>query len=400
MEDGRLLAGEGQYVGNVALPGMLHMKVVRSPHAHALIRSIDVSGAVTVPGVVAVHTGRDLVDDLTPMPSAHLPGLLTPEHHALATQRVRLVGDPVAVVVATSLSVAADAADLVEVDYEPRPAVVDPEAAVAPGAPLVHDEFGTNTAFVLDLGGRTARFPGADVVVRQRMVNQRLIPNPMEPRGVVADYRRFDGTLWLQLSTQAPHIVRSVLAGVLDIAENKIRIVTGDVGGAFGAKLNIYPEDVLAAVLSRKHGRSGEMDRAAQRVDGRDQPRPGAHRGSGGGGDLRWVHHRTARQRPVRHWRLLRAHSSVRRPPHVPDDLRLLPDPADHLRFQGGLHEQDAGGAVPRLLPGRGQLLHRARRGPGGGRAQHRPGRDPPPQLHRCRAVPIPHRHRGAVRQR
>ena len=121
MEDGRLLAGEGQYVGNVALPGMLHMKVVRSPHAHALIRSIDVSGAVAVPGVVAVHTGRDLVDDLKPMPSAHIPGLLTPERHTLATQRVRLVGDPVAVVVATSLSVAADAADLVEVDYGAAP---------------------------------------------------------------------------------------------------------------------------------------------------------------------------------------------------------------------------------------------------------------------------------------
>ena len=117
------------------------------------------------------------------MPSAHIPGLLAPEHHALATQRVRLVGDPVAVVVATSLSVAADAADLVEVDYGARPAVVDPEAAVAPGAPLVHEELGTNTAFVLDLGGREARFPGADVVVRQRIVNQRLIPTPWSPAG-------------------------------------------------------------------------------------------------------------------------------------------------------------------------------------------------------------------------
>ena len=255
MEDGRLLAGEGQYVGNVALPGMLHMKLVRNPYAHAVIRSIDVAKAVALPGVVAVHGGRDLIDDLKPMPSAKVAGLLVPNHYALAVDRVRLVGEAVAVVLATDLATATDAADLVEVDYEPLTAVVDPEASAAPGASLVHEELGTNVAFSLAVGGPGERFAEADVIVRQRMVNQRLIPSAMETRGVVADYRRFDGSLVLHLSTQAPHVVRSTLAGVLDIPEHRIRIITGDVGGAFGSKLNIYPEDVLAAVLSRKHGR-------------------------------------------------------------------------------------------------------------------------------------------------
>ena len=256
MEDGRLLAGEGQYVGNVVVPGMLHMKVLRSPHAHAVIRSIDAAAARALSGVVAIHTGLDLIGDLKPMPSANIPGLLTPEHYALAVDRVRLVGEPVAVILAADLATAIDATDLVEVDYDPLPAVVDPEAAVAGGAAsLVHEEFGTNVAFSLAMGAPGQAFGAADIVVRQRMLNQRLIPSPMEPRGVVADYRRFDGSLQLHLSTQAPHVVRSVLAGVLGIPESRIRVIAGDVGGAFGAKLNIYPEDVLAAVLSRKHGR-------------------------------------------------------------------------------------------------------------------------------------------------
>ena len=255
MEDGRLLAGEGNYVGNVVLPGMLHMKVVRSPYANAVIRNIDVANAIALPGVVAVYSGRDLIDDLKPMPSANVPGLLVPNHGPLAVERVRLAGEPVAVVMATDLASATDAADLVEVTYEPLPAMVDPEASAAAGASLVHEEFETNLAFSVAAGRPGKRFAEADVVVRQRMVNQRLIPAAMETRGVVADYRRFDGSLVLHLSTQAPHIVRSVLAGILDIPESRIRIITGDVGGAFGSKLNIYPEDVLAAVLSRKHGR-------------------------------------------------------------------------------------------------------------------------------------------------
>jgi carbon-monoxide dehydrogenase large subunit len=255
MEDARFLSGEGHYVGNVVKPGMLHMKFVRSPHAHAVIRAIDVTAAASMPGVIAVHTGAELRGELHPMPSAEIPGLHVPVHYALAVDRVHLVGEPVAVVVATSLAIASDAADLVEIEYEQLPAVVDPERAVVEGAPLVHEEFGTNVAFELVIGGPGAAFDAADVVVRQRMVNQRLIPSAMEPRGVVADYQRADGTLVMHLSTQAPHVVRSVIAGVLDLPENRIRIIAGDVGGAFGAKLNIYPEDVLAAVLSRKHGR-------------------------------------------------------------------------------------------------------------------------------------------------
>lgn len=254
-EDSRLLRGQGRFVDNLTLPGMLHMVLVRSPHAHARIRDIDLGPALSTPGVVAAFSGADLAGRLPPLPAAViLPGTVIPEHRALAVERVLAVGEPVAVVLALDAYRAADGADLVDVDYEVLAAVVDPMTALAPGAPLVHPDLGSNLAYALEQGPPSG-LDGADVVVSERLVNQRLVPSPMETRGVVADYRDVDESLTLHLSTQGPHLVRSRMAELLGIAEARLRVVAGDVGGAFGCKYAIYGEDVLAAALSRELGR-------------------------------------------------------------------------------------------------------------------------------------------------
>ena len=254
-EDARLVSGRGHYIDNVSIPGMLHMALVRSPHAHARIRDIDLGAARALPGVVAALSASDLEGQLPEMPySAVLPGTKVAPHHPLAVDRVVAVGEPVAVVVAVDPYRAADAVDLAVVDYEPLPAVVDPLAALEPGAPLVHPALGSNLAYALELGPPPGLAEAA-VVVRERLVNQRLAPNAMETRGVVADYRDADESLTLHLSTQGPHLVRSRLAELLHMSEARVRVVAGDVGGAFGSKYAVYAEDLLAAVLSRRLGR-------------------------------------------------------------------------------------------------------------------------------------------------
>lgn len=255
-EDPRLLTGRGTYVDDIRLPDMLHMKILRSPHAHARITRIDAALARTLPGVVAVFTGEE-ARPLTPALPAPpmLPDLKIPEHYPLATGKVCAVGEGVAAVVAVDPYVAADALALIEVVYEPLPAVVDPEAALAADAAVIHEEFGDNVAFRFRLGAVDDTFGGADLVVRQRMENQRLIPNAIEPRGVVAEYRRGDDRLHVWMSTQGPHLIRTQLASMLDMPENQIRVVAPDVGGAFGAKLNVYAEELLAIVLAKRLGR-------------------------------------------------------------------------------------------------------------------------------------------------
>jgi carbon-monoxide dehydrogenase large subunit len=253
-EDRRLVSGAGSYVANVRPRAALHMAVVRSPFAHARIRAIDTSRAASARDVLAAMSATDMHPQVA-MPVAQIPGLLrAPDHCPLATDRVRFVGEPVAVVVAESQHAAADAAELVEIDCEPLPAVVDAETATDSSTLVIHEELGTNVAFSLS-GVRAAGLDDADVVVRQRMVNQRVIPSPMEPRGVIADYRRHDGTLVMHVSCQAPHLVRTSLATTLGIPERKVRVIAGDVGGAFGSKLNLYPEDVLVALMSMRFGR-------------------------------------------------------------------------------------------------------------------------------------------------
>ena len=253
-EDPRLITGTAVYVDDLKLPGMHHAAFVRSPHAAARIRSINTRAALALPGVAAVFTGAD-VAHLGPVPTgASLPDLRVPHHHLLAQDRVYFCGHPVAVVVATDRYIAADAADLVEVDYEPLPAVADPEKAIAPGAPAVHPQWPDNVAFTFHQeGGDTAQaFRDAEVIVKQRITSQRLIPMAMETRGVVAEWRAGEKSITLHTSTQIPHLVRSLVAGILGMPENHLRVITPEVGGGFGSKLNVYAEEALMAWIASR----------------------------------------------------------------------------------------------------------------------------------------------------
>ncbi len=256
-EDPRLITGTATYVEDIKLPGMHHAIVVRSPYGAARIKSIDTKAALARPGVAAVYTGVD-VKDVGPVPcGASLPGLRVPHHYILAQDRVYFVGHPVAVVVATDKYIAKDAADLVEVEYEPLPAVADPEKALTPGAAAVHPEWPDNVAFNYkqDGGDVDKAFAEADVIIKQRITSQRLIPTAMECRGVVADYNVGDQALTLYTSTQIPHLVRTLVALMLGQPENKLRVVAPEVGGGFGSKLNVYAEEALMGFVSRKLGK-------------------------------------------------------------------------------------------------------------------------------------------------
>src|SRR5436190_19369866 len=207
-EDPRLITGTATCVDDIKMPGMHHACILRSPHGAARIRSINAKSALKHPGVVAVFTGKD-IKDVGPVPcGASLPGLRVPPHSILANDRVYFVGHPVAVVVATDRYIAADALDLIEVDYEPLPAVADPEKALAPGAPAVHPEWPDNIAFTFhqEGGDIEAAFRDAEVVIKQRITSQRLIPSAMEPRGVLAEWRQGERSLTLHTSTQIPHL--------------------------------------------------------------------------------------------------------------------------------------------------------------------------------------------------
>src|SRR5437667_6074597 len=256
-EDPRLITGTATYVDDIQMPGMHHACILRSPHGAARIRSIDTKAAAQHSGVVAVFTGKD-VAAVGPVPcGASLPGLRVPAHSILAKDRVYFVGHPVAVVVATDRYIARDAIDLIEVDYEPLQAVSDPEKALEPGAPAVHPEWPDNTAFTFHQeGGEPEKaFKEAEVVVKQRITSQRLVPTSMETRGVVADYRSAEKNLTLYSSTQIPHLLRTLVAQMLGLAENRMRVITPEVGGGFGSKLNVYAEEALMGFVAMKIGK-------------------------------------------------------------------------------------------------------------------------------------------------
>jgi aerobic carbon-monoxide dehydrogenase large subunit len=255
-EDPRLIMGRGTYVDDVQLPRMTYAAILRSPYAHARIRSINVEKAKALPGVVAVMTGADLQGKNVPC-GWTLPDIKVAPHPALAVGKVRYTGDAVAVVVAEERYLARDALDLIEVDYEPLPVVVDAEKAIQPGAPQLHDEVPNNTTFVWKVGGGDIdkAFREAEVVVKERIVNQRLIPNAIEPRGMVAQYTPGSGDLILWTATQIPHLVRLLLSMVMGIPEHKVRVIAPEVGGGFGSKLYLYPEEVIVATLAKTTGR-------------------------------------------------------------------------------------------------------------------------------------------------
>ena len=258
-EDPRLITGEGKYTDDVQLVRMTYMTVLRSPHAHARIRSIDISKAEQHPEVLAVVTGKEVKDACTtPFPLfALVDNQNRVDRWPSAVEKVRYVGEPVAAVAATSRGAAKDALELIEVDYEPLPAVVDMEKAMEKDASIIHEEIGTNLCYEDSdsKGDPDKAFREADGTVSARLTQPRLIPNAVEPRAVVAHCERATGNTTLWVTTQVPHGERMIVAQVLGMPENKLRVVALDVGGAFGSKINTYPESIISILLSKKTGR-------------------------------------------------------------------------------------------------------------------------------------------------
>ncbi len=265
-EDYRFLTGNGQFTDDVTLPGQTHACFLRSPHAHAGIRSMDTEKARSAPGVVAVFTGNDLarakvgglpcgwlITDVKGQP------MKEPPHPPLAQEKVRYVGDPVAVVIAETLNQAKDAAELVEVDYEVLPAVVRVADARKHAAPVVHDIAPDNTCYVWALGDKAAvekAFASAHHVTKLEFINNRLIPNAIEPRAAVASYSRGEDSYTLYVTSQNPHVARLLMtAFVLGLPENKVRVIAPDVGGGFGSKIFLYAEETVITWASKQVNR-------------------------------------------------------------------------------------------------------------------------------------------------
>src|SRR5690349_5634941 len=254
VEDPRLIQGLGTYTDDLRLAGMLHAAILRSPYAHARIVHIDTAAAKRIPGVVAVLTGADVNDACGAVPcAAAIPDLKAPRHTVLAGDRVYFVGHAVAVVVASDPYTARDAVEAIDVDYDPLPVVVNAEQAVKPGSPLTHPDMGTNIAYthvVTGGGDIDDAFRRADRIIKHRLYHQRLTPMPIEPRAVVASYHAGEGTLTLWSATQVPHLLRTLLPAMIGVPENKLRVIAPEVGGGFGAKLNVYVEEALCAHLA------------------------------------------------------------------------------------------------------------------------------------------------------
>jgi aerobic carbon-monoxide dehydrogenase large subunit len=278
-EDPRLIQGISHYVDDLQFSGMHYAAFLRSPHAHAKIRSIDLSKARTSHGVVLALAGSDVAGVIQPVPcAAQIPDMKLAPRPVLATDRVRFVGEAVAVLVATDPYAARDALDLIEVEYEPLTAVVNPEKALAKGATVLHENYKDNVAYKWELegGDLKAAFKKADKVIRQRIVNQRLIPVPLEPRGVVADYKPGEGQLTVWSATQIPHLLRTQIASMLNFPETQVRVVTPEVGGGFGSKLNVYPEEAIVAYLAIQLGKPVKWTESRREnfqatIHGRDQ---------------------------------------------------------------------------------------------------------------------------------
>jgi aerobic carbon-monoxide dehydrogenase large subunit len=260
LEDPRLLTGNGSFVDDLRLPGMLHACVLRSPHAHARLTAIDIAPVQRLPGVVAVLTGEDIGEVLGALPTRAMEGewqveaMNAPEHPVLARGKVCYVGQPVAVVVARDRYVARDALDLIQVDYEPLPPILDPLEAAREDSSAIHEHLGTNIALRIrhDRQGHDldAAFARADRIIRQRYEVQRLAPVPLETRGTVAYYHHEEDVLTVWASTQGAHRVRRQLARLLNRPEDRVRVIAPDVGGGFGEKGGVFPEDVAIAYLA------------------------------------------------------------------------------------------------------------------------------------------------------
>ena len=265
-EDFRFLQGRGAYTDDFNRPGQLYAWILRSPHAHARIRGIDTARAAAMPGVVAVFTGADMAaDNVGGLPCGwqihNKDGspMAEPPHPVLAQGKVRHVGDPVAVAIAATREQARDAAEAIAVDYEVLPAAATMEAALKPGSPLIHDGAPGNLCYDWHIGDRAAvdaAFAGAKHVVRLDLVNNRLIPNAMEPRAALGEYDRSTGEYTLTTTSQNPHVIRLLMgANVLHIPESKLRVIAPDVGGGFGSKIYHYAEEAIVTWAAGRLGR-------------------------------------------------------------------------------------------------------------------------------------------------
>ena len=295
-EDPELVTGTGSFVDDLPQTGLAYMSIVRSPEPHARIVSIETSRAREADGVVAIFTGKDIRADFqAPMPvtPTFVPDKKAPDQYPIATDKVRYVGEPVAIVLATSKAAAEDAAERVEVRYQPLPPVTDIEKAIETGASLIHEDLGTNLSYDTKFaaGDIEAAFREADIRFKQRLVQQRLIPIAIEGRGVVAQYTPASDDVVLYTSTQIPHFVRTFVAVVNGVSEAKVRVIAPDVGGGFGSKLNCYAIHVQSPARHGSPrrclspGRSGlptpRTRPACRRPAGRFRPHPTAPRAAG-----------------------------------------------------------------------------------------------------------------------
>jgi carbon-monoxide dehydrogenase large subunit len=257
VEDRRLVTGRGRYVEDITLPGMLSLAFVRSPYPHARIIRIDAGAARAAPGVIAVLTGQDVPPIPEPFIILRIPDPRVPPYELLAVDVVRFVGMPVAVVAAESRTAAVDAAALVDVEYEPLPAVVDCTAALADGAPVVWPDLGSNVCFhfAQRAGEPETAFARAARIVPLRITFPRLAPSPLEPRGILASYDQGTGELTAWITIQMPAGARDQLAAVLGLPEHRVRVIAPDMGGGFGARGHAYPEYLIAALLAYRLGR-------------------------------------------------------------------------------------------------------------------------------------------------
>ncbi len=263
-EDPELLTGQARFVDDITLPGMAWVYVVRSPYAHAKVKKVNGKAAASMPGVVAVWSGKDLADEWAGSLPCAWPvteDIKMPAHWPVAQDEVRHLGEAVAVVVAETRAQAKDAAEAVKVEYEPLPVVTDSGEAMKDGAPLVHSDLGTNvsyTGWALKGGDPEKVFAEAPVVVKERYYHPRLIPNAIEPRGVVVDYVPAQGEFTLYSATQIPHVLKTAIAAftMANLPESKLRVIAPDVGGGFGSKLNVYAEEAICLAAARRTGRA------------------------------------------------------------------------------------------------------------------------------------------------
>ena len=402
VEDPPLLRGQGQYVEDLRLPGTVDVAFVRSTHPHARITRVDLAEARAAPGVLAAWSGEQVRHVPRVPVRIRMPELHASPLPALAQDVVTMVGYPIAAVVATDRSLARDAAELVQVEYEPLDPIVDPEQALDSASPRLFPELGTNLGYRMrkEGGDVDAALARADRRVSLRVQHSRLAPVPMEPRGILASFDRADDRLTIWRSTQSPFGTRTMLAAVLERPEASIRVIAPDVGGAFGAKTALYPDELTTVLLALELGVpvrwvSTRIEDLQLTVQGRDivnHVDAGIHERG----------HRHGAERPQRSQPRRRADASGRHTADARRGLRHRRVPHSRLprRSPGRVHQHRPDRAVPRRWPARGGHGGGTHRRSRGARAWTRSDHRPPSKPSPAGRVPVHDAGRQRVRQR